>query len=325
MYGDLADGVLKGEPRAIARAITLVESGQGEARGLLTKLRASAGRARVVGVTGSPGTGKSTLIHQLVKEFRARGRTVGVVSVDPSSPFTGGAILGDRVRMQELARDPGVFIRSMATRGCLGGLADATEGAVTILDAAGKDLVLVETAGVGQNEVEIAWAAQTTVLVVAPGMGDDIQALKSGILEIADIFVVNKADLDGADRAALALEFCSVSGPRGWRRPILKTASLSALGIRELADAVDAHGAHRSKLDAGAKKRVVRKRLLAVAGRRLLERLESLADSVELDALVERVAAREVDLPSAAEELVEALGIHEHSGRTSPPSSRGLP
>ncbi len=207
------EGVLAGRPRAIGRAISAVEK-NGGAPEILGPLFPRTGRARVVGVTGPPGAGKSTLAQRLAQAYRRRGKTVGIVAVDPSSPFTGGAILGDRIRMAEIYTDPGVFIRSMATRGALGGLARATSDAVDVLDSAGYDVVLIETVGVGQDEVDIIKAAETVAVVLVPGLGDDIQAIKAGILEIGDVFVVNKADRDGADRVAAELSRCStrVSG-----------------------------------------------------------------------------------------------------------------
>src|SRR5690348_11022798 len=199
---DIVNRLLKGDRRALARIVTLIENGDPDAREMLGQLHLHGGHAHVIGFTGSPGAGKSTLVAQLVRELRRRGARVGVVAVDPSSPFTGGAILGDRIRMQELAGDPNVFIRSMASRGSLGGLAASTRDVVRALDAGGFDTIIIETVGAGQAEVEIVRAAQTVVVVTAPGMGDDIQAIKAGILEIADVFVVNKADRPGADQTA---------------------------------------------------------------------------------------------------------------------------
>jgi len=219
---DLVEAVLSGDRRAISRLITHIENNAGDAYASLAQIYPRTGQAHIIGITGSPGTGKSTLVNELAKAYRAADRRVGVVAVDPTSPFSGGAILGDRIRMRDLAGDPGVFIRSMATRGSLGGLARATANAIKVLDAAGFETIIVETVGAGQSEVEIAETAHTVVVVEAPGMGDDVQAIKAGILEIADIFAVNKADREGADRAASALEMMldlgsSVSGRRGGR------------------------------------------------------------------------------------------------------------
>ncbi|MFY9550268.1 MAG: methylmalonyl Co-A mutase-associated GTPase MeaB, partial [Thermoanaerobaculia bacterium] len=229
---DLARGVLAGSPRAIGRAISEVERGSVAVPELLRRLFPDTGRARIVGITGPSGAGKSTLVQRLAQAYRKRGRRVGIVAVDPSSPFTGGAILGDRIRMAEIYTDPGVFIRSMATRGALGGLARATTDAVDVLDAAGFDLILIETVGVGQDEVDIARAADTTAVVLVPGLGDDIQAIKAGILEIADVFVVNKSEREGADRAVAQLSMMLDFAPHdAWRPPIVKTSALTAAGV----------------------------------------------------------------------------------------------
>ncbi len=211
---ELARGVLAGQPRPIGQAISEVERDSGDVPEILRRVFRETGRARILGITGPPGAGKSTLVLRLAQAYRRAGRTVGVVAVDPSSPFTGGAILGDRIRMSEIYTDPGVFIRSMATRGALGGLARATSDAVDILDAAGFDVMLVETVGVGQDEVDIVRAADTTAVVLVPGLGDDIQAIKAGILEIADVFIVNKSDREGADRAVSDLAMMLDSRPR---------------------------------------------------------------------------------------------------------------
>ena len=222
----LVERARAGDPRSVGRLITLVEDGTAQLRDLMAALAPVSGEAHIVGLTGSPGVGKSTTTSALVAQFRAAGRRVGVLAVDPSSPFSGGALLGDRIRMQEHATDPEVFIRSMASRGHLGGLASATPQAVRVLDAAGCDPVLVETVGVGQSEVEVAGEADTTIVLLAPGMGDGIQAAKAGILEVGDIFVVNKADRDGADATARELRHMISLGPSGqagaWRPPVLK-------------------------------------------------------------------------------------------------------
>jgi LAO/AO transport system kinase len=241
----LADGVLSGDPRAIARAISMVEDGDEGLEGLSAALFPHTGRAWTIGLTGSPGVGKSTLAGELVRTARARDRTVAVLAIDPTSPFTGGALLGDRLRMQAHATDPGVFIRSMATRGHLGGMALAAPEAVRILDAAGRELVIVETVGVGQAEVDVAAATDTTLVVVSPGWGDHVQVAKAGILEIADVFVVNKADREGAQAAARDLLQMIRMGPgSAWSPPVVKTAATTGEGVDELWDAIEAHGSH---------------------------------------------------------------------------------
>ena len=245
---DLVPGVINGEIRAIARLLTRAEAGDDEGRPALEAIFRHAGRAHVVGITGVPGSGKSTLIAKLAAQMRRTNRRVGVVAIDPSSPFSGGAILGDRIRMGELCLDPGVFVRSMATRGALGGLARGTLDAVDVLDAAGYDIVIIETVGVGQDEVDVARAAHTTVVVSTPGLGDDIQAIKAGILEIADIHVVAKSDRPDADRTVTDLKAMLALGPPSqrsgdWQAPVLRTSALSGEGIVALRDAIDAHRA----------------------------------------------------------------------------------
>ncbi|HJW97673.1 MAG TPA: methylmalonyl Co-A mutase-associated GTPase MeaB [Candidatus Bathyarchaeia archaeon] len=240
---ETAKGVLEGKRRSIARAITIIENDDPEARELIAQIYPHTGKAHIIGLTGAGGAGKSTLIEKIVKEYRQIGKKVGVVAVDPTSPFTGGAFLGDRIRMQDLCTDKDVFIRSMATRNYAGGIARATKDAVKILDAAGKDIVIVETVGAGQSEVEIIKVAQTIVVVHAPGLGDDIQAIKAGIMEIADIFVINKADRDNADKAVIDiqsnLQLNNKESP--WKPPVLKTIALTGDGISELIEQIDKH------------------------------------------------------------------------------------
>ena len=249
MTPSLLDRVLAGEARAIARAISLIENEDPAGQDLVPDLFGHTGRAYLVGVTGPPGAGKSTLVDGLIRELRARGRTIGVLAVDPSSPFTGGAVLGDRVRMQSHTGDEGVFIRSMATRGHLGGLARATSDAVVVLDAAGRDVVLIETVGVGQDEVDIIRTADVSIVVLVPGTGDEVQALKAGIMEIADIFVVNKADREGADRLVAGVEATLALrsyGSEEWRPPVVTTVATRGRGITELVDAIDRFRAHET-------------------------------------------------------------------------------
>lgn len=256
----LVAALRRGEARAAARLISACERSPAEAARVAALVHPLAGRASVVGVTGSPGTGKSTLVDRLIEAARAEGRTVGVVAVDPSSPFTGGAILGDRVRMQRRATDPGVFIRSMGTRGHLGGLSRATHDAVRVLDAMGKDLVLIETVGVGQGEVDVVRTADTVAVVTAPGLGDDVQAFKAGILEIGDVFVVNKSDREGADRAAAELEGMLQMGAelhpgQAWRPPVLKASAEKGAGVLEVVQALAEHRAWQERSGALAERR----------------------------------------------------------------------
>ncbi len=239
----LLQKILAGDRRSVARAITLVENRSPERFKLLTGLRSAASKAHVVGITGSPGAGKSSLVDQLTVEYRRQGLTVGIIAVDPSSPFTGGALLGDRIRMQRHATDPGVFIRSMGARGNLGGLAPATREAIQILAASGKDLVLVETVGVGQSELEVMKLADTTVVILTPGAGDSIQTIKAGIMEIADIFAVNKADLPGAKRLAREVEVMLQTNCSGapWCPPVIETVTINRRGIGDLAESIKKH------------------------------------------------------------------------------------
>jgi len=258
----LVDGLLARAPRAVGRAITRVEDGGAAQRELVRRVYPQTGRARVVGVTGPPGAGKSTLVDRIARLCRARGETVGILAVDPTSPYTGGALLGDRIRMQTLYTDPGVFIRSMATRGTLGGVARATRDAVDLLDAAGFDWVLVETVGVGQDEVDVVRTVDTVVMVTVPGLGDDIQAIKAGILEIADVFVINKADREGVERTARDLEMMLSLGPPGaWIPPILKTVAARDEGIEGVVAEVERHREHLIATGEMEKRRVSHLRL----------------------------------------------------------------
>ncbi len=316
---ELVTKALVGNRYALARLISLVEDNGADARAALATLYPHTGQAHIVGVTGAPGTGKSTLVNELAKALRAQGTTVGVVAVDPSSPFTGGALLGDRVRMRDLAGDPGVFIRSMASRGSLGGLARATSDVVRVLDAVGFTVVLVETVGAGQAEVDVARIAHTTVVVEAPGRGDEVQALKAGLLEIADVLVVNKADQPGAAQAARMLEMVinqnalpPVGGDRGgeasdnvWRPPILKTIALDGTGVPEVLEAVAAHRDYLRTSGTWAEREQARieTELRNVLQQELLDRLLARVGEEQIQAWVERIAAREVDVYTAVEAI----------------------
>ncbi|HKD76462.1 MAG TPA: methylmalonyl Co-A mutase-associated GTPase MeaB, partial [Ktedonobacterales bacterium] len=292
---DLVARLSAGDRRALARLVTLIENGAPESRAVLAALHARGGHAHIVGVTGSPGAGKSTLVAQLAREWRRRGARVAIIAVDPTSPFSGGAILGDRIRMQDLAGDPDVYIRSMASRGSVGGLAAATRDVTRALDAAGFDDIIVETVGAGQAEVEIVRAAQSIVVVTVPGMGDDIQALKAGILEIADIFCVNKADRPDADRAASELRMLLSLAPKGdaneWRPPILKTIATTGAGVSDLADALDRHLEHLRATGRMRERgeRQARSEILALLYQSLLSRLDNTIGPERLGEIVTAV------------------------------------
>ena len=300
---------MAGDARDIGRAISAVE--QGGSPGILRALFPHTGRARVIGITGPPGAGKSTLVQRLAQSYRRRNKRVGIVAVDPSSPFSGGAILGDRIRMGEIYTDPGVFIRSMATRGALGGLARATGDAVDVLDAAGFNVVLIETVGVGQDEVDVVQAAETVAVVLVPGLGDEIQAIKAGILEIGDVFVVNKADRDGADRTAAELAMMLDLSPKAhWRPPILRTVATRGEGIEEVIAALEAHGTHLDVGSEGALRREkrTRARLLALLAERFRKTVEAQPSEGEVvREAVRRVMDRREDPYSAASRLFERL------------------
>ncbi len=310
----LFERVLRGDARAGARLISLVENGSREAVPALKALYPHTGRAYVIGITGPPGSGKSTLTDQLTHHLRRMQKTVGIIAVDPTSPFTGGAILGDRIRMQRHSLDEGVFIRSMATRGHLGGLTRATNDVVDILDAMGKEFILIETVGVGQDEVDIVRTAHTTLVVAVPGLGDEIQAIKAGIMEIGDLFVVNKADRDGADRAVLDLEMMLEHGnsDSGWRPRVYRTVAARGEGVDQLAQGILEHReflfeeqGHRLK--AKERSRSVFRALLQ--DRVTARALDRLASDGGLEALVDRIAHRDTDPYSAVEDVLQLLGI----------------
>ncbi|WP_333770459.1 methylmalonyl Co-A mutase-associated GTPase MeaB [Streptomyces sp. IBSBF 2435] len=309
----LVEQAREGRPRAVARLISLVEGASPQLREVMAALAPLTGGAYVVGLTGSPGVGKSTSTSALVTAYRKAGRRVGVLAVDPSSPFSGGALLGDRVRMSEHASDPGVYIRSMATRGHLGGLAWAAPQAIRVLDAAGCEVILVETVGVGQSEVEIAAQADTSVVLLAPGMGDGIQAAKAGILEIGDIYVVNKADRDGADATARELNHMlglgESRGPGDWRPPIVKTVAARGEGIDEVVQALDRHRAWTEEHGVLTERRRTRAahEIETIALTALRARIGSLHGDQRLSALAARVTEGALDPYAAADELIAGV------------------
>jgi LAO/AO transport system kinase len=315
---ELAADARRGRPRAVARLLSLVENAvaaperAATLREVMAELATGTRKpytARVIGLTGAPGVGKSTTTGMLIRAFRARGSRVGVLAVDPSSPFTGGALLGDRVRMQDHATDPDVFIRSMASRGHLGGLAWATPQALRVLDAAGCDVILIETVGVGQAEVDVARLADTTLVLLAPGMGDGIQAAKAGILEIADVFVVNKADRDGLQATVRDLRNMVALATTPWRPPIVPTVAAKGEGAEELLDALDKHAAHLEESGEFRRRRLARARdeIEAIALAQIRSRLAD-PHVDRLEGLAERLLAGAVDPYSAADDLIAALG-----------------
>ncbi len=309
--GELADGIARCDRRALARTITHVERDDPTGRAVLAALYPRTGRAQTIGMTGSAGVGKSTLVGRVAAEQRRRDRTVGIVAVDPSSPFSHGAILGDRIRMQELTSDPGVFLRSMATRGHLGGLAESASGVVDVLDAAGYDVVMVETVGAGQDEVEVASATQTTVLVTSPAAGDEIQSMKAGLMEVAQLLVVNKADLAGADTAVHQLRsLLAIATPRAWEPPVLKVVARSGDGVVELVDRIDEHQSHvRDSEHAEAERRaLVQAQLMTLVTSALSHRaLDAARRSGVLDRLVDEVVSRRRDPRAAADALLSRI------------------
>jgi LAO/AO transport system kinase len=317
---NLVERLLDGDRRALARMVTLIENDMPVARRYLAELHLRSGKAQIVGVTGAPGAGKSTLVTHMVRELRHRERKVGVVAVDPSSPFSGGAILGDRIRMMELAGDPNVFIRSMASRGSVGGLSASTRDVVRAMDAAGYNPIIIETVGTGQAEVEVMRAAQTVLVVTAPGMGDEVQAIKAGILEIADIFVVSKADKPGADQTVAELAMLLSLDPTRrqhdktkpyWRIPVLKTAAIKDQGITQLVDAMQAHYAYlvESGLLSQRAQRQVRSEVQALLAHALMKALQQSVTEDEWRKLIEDITTRERDPYSVASQLQERIGL----------------
>ena len=310
---EIVKGVLAGNRRSIAKAISAIENNTDAGQQLIAKLFAHTGRAHVIGLTGAGGAGKSTLIEKMIREYRKRGKTVGIVAVDPTSPFSGGAFLGDRIRMQELSTDQGVFIRSMASRNFPGGIARATKDAAKVLDAAGKDVVIVETVGAGQSEVEIIKVAQTIVVVHAPGLGDEIQAIKAGIMEIADVFVVNKADRENANKAVMDIQANMQlnSKQTAWKPPVLKTLALTGEGVNELVEKIEEH---KCFLEGNAECRITSLRNRAEA--ELVEAIkdqtanaliEELRRRGKLDELLQKILEKKMDPASAAERLLKEV------------------
>ena len=301
-----------GDALALARAISTVENHEPSSSALLKALFAYSGRARIIGITGAPGAGKSTLVDQLAKHYRKEKRTVGIIAVDPTSPYSGGAILGDRIRMQDHFGDDGVYIRSMATRGSLGGLARATADVSTVLDASGRDLILIETVGVGQDEVDVVRLAETTVVILVPGMGDDVQTIKAGIMEIADIFVVNKSDREGAERVEREIRAMQSLATRSdrWTPPIVKTVASEGKGVVELAGAIAQYDAYLRK------ENLLLKRNIQIWGERLIEMLrdamldkaQTLLRDGDVSRYAAEVAEHKRDPYTLVEEIVDQLG-----------------
>jgi len=302
-----------GDPRAIARAISAIEDRSPDARALLKELFPSSGHARVIGLTGAPGSGKSTLVDQLARHYRREGKTLGIIAVDPTSPYTGGAILGDRIRMQAHHADSGIYIRSMATRGFLGGLARATADVATVLDASGKDVILIETVGVGQDEVDIVRLADVTIVILVPGMGDDVQSIKAGIMEIADIFVINKSDREGAERVEREIRAMQTLAPRKdqWTPPVVKTVATEGTGIAELAATIASFEEFLIKGNRLEQKKASnwRDRLVEMLRDALLERVlrHDLSDG-QMARYAAEVAEHKRDPYSLVEEIVGGLG-----------------
>jgi LAO/AO transport system kinase len=308
---NLTSSVRAGDPRALARAISTVENHSPGWIDLLKALFPHTGKARTIGLTGAPGAGKSTLVDQLAKHYREQKHTIGIIAVDPSSPYTGGAILGDRIRMQQHFSDPGIYIRSMATRGSLGGLARTTADVSLVLDAAGRDLVLIETVGVGQDEIDIVRLADVTVVILVPGMGDDVQTIKAGIMEIADIFVINKIDHDGAERVEREIRAMQSLAIRAdqWTPPIVKTVATDSRGIQELADAIAAYESHQKQLGLASQRKVQNweVRLLEMLRDTLLQQAHAALGAVELSRLAAQVAEHKRDTYSVVEEITRRI------------------
>jgi len=305
---EIVKGILSGDSRSIARAITIIENNMPEAKKIIASIYPYTGKAHIIGLTGPGGSGKSTLIEKMVREYRQKNKTVGVVAVDPTSPFTGGAFLGDRIRMQELSTDGGVFIRSMATRNYPGAIAKTTKDVVKILDAAGKDIILVETVGAGQSEVEIIKVAQTIVVIHAPGLGDEIQAIKAGLMEIADIFVVNKADKENADKAVMDIQAMLQldNKAHAWKLPIIKTSALTGEGVSQFIEKIEEHK-HFLEVEKESKRSLTRaeaeleEEIKEIVSNSIIEELKS---EGKFEEILQKIMKREIDPASAAEKLV---------------------
>jgi GTPase len=305
----LSARVLAGDPRALARAISLIEDEAPGGAELVRQIFPHTGRAYLIGITGAPGSGKSTLVDRLTTEIRRQEETVGVVAVDPTSPFSGGAILGDRVRMQAHAGDPGVFIRSMATRGHLGGLARGTSEVALVLDAAGRDIVIIETVGVGQDEIDIVRTADVSVVTLVPGAGDEVQALKAGIMEIADVFVVNKSDREGADRTVASIESnlsLQTFAPEEWRPPIVKTEATTGRGVPELLAAIERFRTHTAPIQGARRRARAEYRVRELLAARFVQHVEQqVLAAGEFDRVLDQIAARDIDPYSAVDAIMK--------------------
>jgi LAO/AO transport system kinase len=308
----LISALRSGDPRALARAISTVENRRADSSELLKALFPHTGHARILGLTGPPGAGKSTLVDQLAKHYRKENQTIGIIAIDPTSPYTGGAILGDRIRMQDHYSDPGIFIRSMATRGSLGGLARTTADVTTVLDASGRDRILIETVGVGQDEVDIVRLADITIVILVPGMGDDVQTIKAGIMEIADIFVINKSDREGAERVEREIRAMQSLEMRkdGWTPPVVKTVASEGLGTKELAAAIADYEAYIKKENLLLQKNVEnwRERLVEMLRDAMLERARAQIDGASLDRYAAEIAEHKRDPYSLVEEIAGKAG-----------------
>jgi len=308
---EIIQGILAGNPRSIARAITHIENNTADASRIVASIYSHTGKANIIGITGAGGAGKSTLIEKIIREYRLRNKTVGVVAVDPTSPFTGGAFLGDRIRMQELTMDQGVFIRSMASRNYLGGIAKATKDAVKVLDASGKDIILVETVGAGQSEVEIIKVAHTVVVVHAPGLGDEIQAIKAGMMEIADVFVVNKGDRENANKTIMDIQTIMQmdNKEKGWKAPVLRTVALTGEGVSELVEKLEEHRRFLEGNDeqrmASLRAKVEMELAEAIKEKTTSKIVDELKKEGEFEELLRRILRKEIDPSSAADKLLQ--------------------